>query len=177
MNCKNTICLIIDIQTRLAPAMNESEDFLEKSKLLLTGLNALEIPMIISEQYPQGLGSTLEEIRTLVPQAPIVEKTQFSAVLPEVMDFIRQHQAKNIIVIGAETHVCVLQTVLALKSEGLQVYLPQECITSRTLQNKLNGLDQMKQAGAVISNIESVLFQLLDNAKHPAFKTISKLIR
>lgn len=177
MTPQNTIGLIIDIQTRLVPAMNDHSIFVEKSCQLLTGLNILNIPLILSEQYPQGLGSSLDEIKALTGQAPVVEKTQFSAVLPEVLDFIQQNQAENIIVIGGETHVCVLQTVLELRARGFNVYLPIECVASRTEQNKANGLAQMQQAGAIISNIESILFTLLGNAKHPAFKSISTLIR
>lgn len=177
MNAQNTLCLIIDLQQRLIPAMSESTQLVQKCQQLLTGLNALEIPFFISEQYPKGLGQTIDEVIEITGDAPRLEKTQFSAYLPELKNYLTEKQIKNVIVIGVETHVCVLQTVADLRQKGINIYLPQECLSSRTEQNKANGLAQMQQLGATVSNIESILFTLLKDAKHPAFKTISKLIQ
>ena len=173
----NTACLIVDIQERLTPALHEAERFTAACTLLIQGLHALGIPMMATEQYPQGLGTTLPEIKSLLPDTPFVEKTRFSAVLPETEDFIRRHNAQNIVLIGAETHICMLQTALDLRSQGLNVYIPAECAASRNPANKTNGLEQMRAAGVTVGNGESLLFALLRDAKHPAFKTISKLVR
>jgi len=173
----NTACLIVDIQERLTPALHEAERFTAACTLLIQGLHALGIPMMATEQYPQGLGTTLPEIKSLLPDTPFVEKTRFSAVLPETEDFIRRHNAQNIVLIGAETHICMLQTALDLRAQGLNVYIPAECAASRNPANKTNGLEQMRAAGVTIGNGESLLFALLRDAKHPAFKTISKLVR
>ena len=88
-----------------------------------------------------------------------------------------QAAVQNIVLIGAETHICMLQTVLDLRLEGFNVYIPFECTTSRSPTNKENGLAQMREARATVSNVESILFQLLGDARHPAFKTVSKLIQ
>lgn len=173
----NTACLIVDIQERLTPALHEAERFTAACTLLIQGLHALGIPMMATEQYPQGLGTTLPEIKSLLPDTPFVEKTRFSAVLPETEDFIRRHNTQNIVLIGAETHICMLQTALDLRAQGLNVYIPAECAASRNPANKANGLEQMRAAGATVDNSESLLFALLRDAKHPAFKTISKLVR
>ncbi|OFT02175.1 isochorismatase [Neisseria sp. HMSC31F04] len=173
----NTACLIVDIQERLTPALHEAERFTAACTLLIQGLHALGIPMMATEQYPQGLGTTLPEIKSLLPDTPFVEKTRFSAVLPETEDFIRRHNAQNIVLIGAETHICMLQTALDLRAQGLNVYIPAECAASRNPANKTNGLEQMRAAGVTVGNGESLLFALLRDAKHPAFKTISKLVR
>lgn len=173
----NTACLIVDIQERLTPALHEAERFTDACTLLIQGLHALGIPMMATEQYPQGLGTTLPEIKSLLPDTPFVEKTRFSAVLPETEDFIRRHNAQNIVLIGAETHICMLQTALDLRAQGLNVYIPAECAASRNPANKTNGLEQMRAAGVTVGNGESLLFALLRDAKHPAFKTISKLVR
>lgn len=173
----NTACLIVDIQERLTPALHEAERFTAACTLLIQGLHALGIPMMATEQYPQGLGTTLPEIKSLLPDTPFVEKTRFSAVLPETEDFIRRHNAQNIVLIGAETHICMLQTALDLRAQGLNVYIPAECAASRNPANKTNGLEQMRAAGITVGNGESLLFALLRDAKHPAFKTISKLVR
>ena len=173
----NTACLIVDIQERLTPALHEAERFTAACTLLIQGLHALGIPMMATEQYPQGLGTTLPEIKSLLPDTPFVEKTRFSAVLPETEDFIRRHNTQNIVLIGAETHICMLQTALDLRAQGLNVYIPAECAASRNPANKTNGLEQMRAAGVTVGNSESLLFALLRDAKHPAFKTISKLVR
>lgn len=177
MKAQNTLCLLIDVQQRLIPAMSDSSLFVQKCQQFLTGLNALEIPFFITEQYPKGLGQTLDEIKQITGDCPHLEKTQFSAFLPELESDLREKQIQNVIVIGAETHVCVLQTVIDLRLKGFNVWVPQECVASRTAQNKANGLQQMQQQGVIVSNIESILFALLKDAKHPAFKTISKLIQ
>ncbi|WP_107853602.1 isochorismatase family protein [Neisseria elongata] len=177
MRTDNTACLIVDIQERLTPALHEAERFTAACTLLMQGLHALGIPMMATEQYPQGLGATLPEIKSLLPDTPFVEKTRFSAVLPETEDFIRRHNAQNIVLIGTETHICMLQTALDLRAQGLNVYIPIECAASRNPANKTNGLEQMRAAGVTVGNGESLLFALLRDAKHPAFKTISKLVR
>ncbi|MDO4997657.1 MAG: isochorismatase family protein [Neisseria sp.] len=177
MQIENTVCIVVDIQERLTAVLHEADDFVEKSSVLLQGLNALGIAHIITEQYPKGLGNTLAQIKELCPDSPVIEKTRFSAFLSEVEAFLQQKQAKNVIIIGAEAHVCMLQTVQDLQAAGYTAYIPFECTTSRSPLNKANALQQMQAAGAVVSNVESLLFALLEDAKHPAFKTISKLIQ
>ena len=112
----------------------------------------------------------------LLNDAPVFEKTRFSAFTEEVQAALAQHKPQNVILIGCEAHICVLQTAWDLRGQGFEVYVPQECVTSRTAANKQNGIDQMREAGVHISNIESLLFQMLQDAQHPQFKNISKLI-
>ena len=177
LNTDNTVCIVVDIQERLVPVLNGHQDFVEKTCQMLQGLQALEIPLLAAEQYPKGLGHTVAAVKNQLGDTPVFEKTNFSAWQPDAEAFIRQHQARNVILLGVETHVCMLQTVADLRAQGFEVYIPLECTTSRTVQNKQNGLAQMQAMGAVVSNIESLLFMLLKDAKHPAFKTISKLIQ
>lgn len=176
-NQNNTLAIVIDIQEKLIPVMHQHEDFVAQSEKMIHGLNILNIPIIITEQYPKGLGKTIEPIKVISTDANIIEKTQFSAITAEVQAILDEKKFSNIIVLGCETHVCVLQTVLTLREQGFMVYLPKECVASRSESNKNNALQQMMMAGTVISNIESILFQLLGDAKHPSFKLISKLIQ
>ena len=176
MTPENTVCIVVDIQERLAPALHEAEAFTAACRLLIQGLQALNVPMMITEQYPKGLGATLPAIHLLLPDAPVGEKTLFSAA-PATADFIRDKQAQNIVLIGAETHICILQTALDWRAQGLNVYLPFECAASRNPANKANGLEQMRAAGVTVGNSESLLFALMRDAKHPAFKTVSQLVR
>lgn len=173
----NTACIVVDIQERLVPVLHQFESMVESSVIMLQGLKALGIPSAATEQYPKGLGHTLAAVKSLLADAPFFEKTQFSSLTPEVRGFLYEHRIENVVLIGAEAHVCMLQTVLGLRGEGLAVYVPFECTSSRNPANKANALEQMQAAGAVVSNVESVLFQLLGDAAHPAFKTVSKLIR
>lgn len=174
----NTALLIVDIQERLLPALHEHQAFLAACRQFITGANLLGVPHIITEQYPKGLGATVPDIALLTPNAPKFSKTQFSAYTAEVAAALqsRQPEKQNIILIGCETHICVLQTVLDLRQQGYNVFIPQECATSRTAANKANGLQQIQAAGGIVSNIESLLFMLLKDAQHPQFKAISKLI-
>ena len=174
----NTALLIVDIQERLLPALHEHQAFLVACRQFITGANLLGVPHIITEQYPKGLGATVPDIALLTPDAPKFSKTQFSAYTAEVAAALksRQPEKQNIILIGCETHICMLQTVLDLRQQGYNVFIPQECATSRTAANKANGLQQIQAAGGIVSNIESLLFMLLKDAQHPQFKAISKLI-
>lgn len=174
---ETTLCIVVDIQERLMPVLHQAESLVEKSRTILQGLHALEIPVIATEQYPKGLGSTVNAVKLLLENAPIFEKTRFSAYTDEVAAALKQHNRRNIILVGAEAHVCMLQTVLDLREAGYDVYIPFECTTSRNPANKENALEQMRDNGAVVSNVESILFELMEDAKHPAFKTISKLIQ
>ena len=178
INTENTVLLVVDIQERLLPALHENQAFLAACRQFITGANLLGVPHIITEQYPKGLGATVPDIALLTPDAPKFSKTQFSAYTAEVAAALqsRQPEKQNIILIGCETHICVLQTVLDLRQQGYNVFIPQECATSRTAANKANGLQQIQAAGGIVSNIESMLFMLLKDAQHPQFKAISKLI-
>ena len=172
----NTTLLIVDIQERLLPALHEHQAFLAACRQFITGANLLGVPHIITEQYPKGLGATVPDIALLTPDAPKFSKTQFSAYTAEVAAALQSRQPENIVLIGCETHICMLQTVLDLRQQGYNVFIPQECATSRTAANKANGLQQIQVAGGIVSNIESLLFMLLKDAQHPQFKAISKLI-
>ena len=176
MTPENTRLIIVDIQERLLPALHESQAFLAACRQFITGANLLGVPHLITEQYPKGLGATVPDIALLTPDAPKFSKTQFSAYTAEVAAALQSRQPENIVLIGCETHICMLQTVLDLRQQGYNVFIPQECATSRTAANKANGLQQIQAAGGIVSNIESLLFMLLKDAQPPQFKAISKLI-
>ena len=171
----NTTLLIVDIQERLLPALHEHQAFLACRQSIRCA-RLLGLPHISSEQCPKGLGATVPDIALLTPDAPKFSKTQFSAYTAEVAAALQSRQPENIVLIGCETHICMLQTVLDLRQQGYNVFIPQECATSRTAANKANGLQQIQAAGGIVSNIESLLFMLLKDAAHPQFKAVSKLI-
>ena len=177
MKPENTLCLIVDIQERLQSALSGHAHMSAHCRLLLQGLAALGIPFIATEQYPKGLGRTIAAVSLLLDGAPVYEKTSFSAFLPEIHEYIVRRGITDVILIGAETHICILQTAADLRAEGLNVYVPYDCTASRHPDHKTNGLEQMRDLRVTISNTESILFRLLGDAAHPAFKTVSKLIQ
>lgn len=172
----NTLLLMIDIQERLVPAMNNGEKVVENVKTLLTAFKELDLPVIHTEQYPKGLGKTLPDLSELT-SIDAFEKTQFSAYTEDIKSSIFKSGKNNILVIGMETHVCVYQTVRSLLKAEYNVFVVRDCVASRTEENYENALDMMKDMGAVITNMETVLFDILKKAGTPEFKIVSKLIK
>ena len=133
----------------------------------------------MTEQYPKGLGNTIDELKCLLAKnTPIIPKTSFSCCGESAFrTAIKAKSRKTLIVCGIEAHVCVQQTVLDLLAEGYEVIIPADAITSRNNENYQLALDSMRQAGAFVTSSEAVIFKLLGDAKHPDFRTISKLIK
>lgn len=173
----NTIAIVIDYQEKLVPAMSASEELIRKSKILLEGLHALEIPMIVTTQYAKGLGGTVPKIAEVVGDAPVIDKTSFSVMAShDVRDLIPEG-TENIIICGMEAHICVMQSIIDLQEAGYQTIMVADCVSSRSEMDKAFALVRAEQEGAKISSAEAVLYELLQGAKHPAFKTISALVK
>jgi nicotinamidase-related amidase len=135
------------------------------------------VPVIVTEQYPQGLGETLPEIKQYIGANKSIEKTAFSAAsVPKFNQQLHRDQSQ-MIVAGMESHICVLQTALDLIKANKQVFVVEDAIISRNPMNKANAIARMRDAGCIITTTESVVFEWLANAQHSAFKAISQLIR
>ena len=167
------------MQVKLAAAMPaEAMQTLTKNcAILAQAASLLNIPSVLTEQYPQGLGATLPEIKQHLPNTKAITKMAFSACGEPKFNQQLQRENIQIILAGMEAHICVLQTALALIAAGKNVFVVEDAIISRTPANKLNAINRLQQAGCIISNTESVLFEWLGNANHAAFKVISKLIK
>jgi nicotinamidase-related amidase len=176
---KSSILVAIDIQERLITAMTGMDKCLKISQVMVEAAKALKLDTIVTEQYPRGLGNTVAELQELFdPKWPVIEKTAFSCCgETQFMIQLEQKKRHSIAVIGIETHVCVQQTVLDALAEGYQVFVIEDAVTSRSVNDRQVALELMRDAGAVITTVESYLFMLMRDATHPAFKTISKLIR
>jgi nicotinamidase-related amidase len=138
---------------------------------LLAGARILELPALVSEQYPKGLGATAPEVG--LSDEPRLEKTVFSAARAEGFDLGGREQ---VLVCGIETHVCVSQTVHDLLARGIEVHVPADAVGSRHPLDYERGLARMERAGAVVTSVESALFELLERAGTPEFKAVQKLI-
>jgi len=173
-----TFALVIDIQEKLFPHIEEKNILLENILKLLKGLKLLKIPFILNEQYPKGIGHTIEPIKKLLGDVKVYEKVTFSCCkTKETMNAIKKHNKKFIIIFGIETHVCVLQTVLDLLENGFIPIVVSDCVNSRKKSDNDVAISRMIQSGAIITTYESLLFELCVSSNNEVFKEISKIIK
>jgi len=175
---ENTVGLIVDIQERLFPAMFEKETLMKNTLILIQGLIELKLPLVITQQYTKGLGETLPEIQSVFSDFSFIEKRDFSCCdEPVVMDKLREMGAKNIIICGIESHVCVLQTAVDLKEAGFNPIVVVDCISSRTKESIETAKERFRYEGIMTTSYESILFELTRSSASPEFKAISKLVK
>ena len=175
----DTALLLIDWQERLCAAMPQAivERNTRNVENLLTLAARLSLPVIATEQYPKGLGPTVAPLRDHLLAAPHA-KTSFSALRDDAAAAaLRATGRRVVLVAGMETHICVFQTVRDLVAAGYGVQVPADAVLSRTKANYRNGLDLLRAAGALITNAEAALFDLLGVGAREAFKEVSRLIR
>ncbi len=174
----NALLMVIDIQERLAQVMTMKEQVVNNTLHLLELAKLLKIPVVLTEQYPKGIGPTVKEIQEQLGVYRPLEKLTFDCCAePAIEDALRATNRRQIIIVGMETHICVLQTTLSLLNKGLNVHIVSDGVCSRLKHNWQVGLQLMRDAGAVISSTEIVLFQLLGVAGTEEFKAISKRIK
>lgn len=174
----NTALLIIDVQERLAKVMKVKETVVANCVHLVEVAKTYDMPVLVTEQYPNGLGPTVEEIREAVPKYRPVEKLTFSCCEEQsFLDELRRLNRKHIVLTGMETHVCVLQTGISLLRKGFHVHLVKDAVCSRAKENWKTGIGFLRDAGAVITCTETVLFQILKIAGTEEFKALSRRIK
>lgn len=172
----NVFFILVDYQEKLVSAISNNETITQKIKTLINGLQILNIPIIVSEHYPKGLGNTIKEIQT--ENISTHSKTSFSVFNePTLKKEINQLDRQQVILAGLEAHICLLQTAIQMKHHGFEVFVPEEAIGSRTEENKANAIARLKANNINITNVESIFFEIMQDAKHPHFKEISKLIK
>ena len=171
--------VVIDMQEAFRPVIHDFTEVATRIGKAARGAQLLEVPVIVTEQYPRGLKHTATEIlQHLSPDARAIEKICFSSCgVGEFMDQLRSRQIKQAVVCGIEAHICVAQTVLDLLAEGIDVHLLIDCITSRKRESKDVALHRLTQAGAVLSNLEMALFEMMRTADSPQFKAVQSLIK
>lgn len=175
---EDTAFVAIDFQEKLMPAMSGMEELEDKSVRLIKGMKALGIPTIVTQQYTKGLGETIPSIAEALGDFEHVEKNTFGCMAnEEFASKIKELGRKDIVVCGIEAHICVQQTVLQLMEEGYNVYLPADCVSSRSENDKLWSITRMGEAGAVITTYEAVLYEILRDSKAEGFKEISAIVK
>lgn len=175
----DTIALVVDFQERLAPVIDNQEMLLHNTEILIKGLRALNIPILVTQQYTKGIGMTVPVLTTaLGEEFHYYDKLTFSCAEDEVIrKKIEESGKRNIILCGIEAHICVLQTAIDLRAMGYQVVLVEDCIGSRKEKDRQLGLKRAHMEGAIPASYESILFELTRVAKTEVFKEISGLIK
>ena len=175
----HTALAIIDMQDGFRSTISDFAETAVRIALMAHAVQLLNIPIIVTEQYPRGLGHTANEIKAVLPpKLKVIEKTAFSSCGAQRFEGeLEEAQALHILICGIEAHVCVNQTTHDLLERGYRVHLLTDCITARSAQNKEVAFAKMRQSGAHPSSIEMALFELLRDAKHQQFKAIQKLIK
>jgi nicotinamidase-related amidase len=169
--------MIIDLQDNLMKAMDQTVKVYRNTKLLLAACRQLGIPVVVTEQYPRGLGHTVAEVASSLGEHRTVEKVSFTGLTGEVAGVLQELDRRQVMIAGSETHICVFQTVRDLLEAGFEVFVLADAVCSRTKDNFEIGLALMRDEGAVITSTETVIFDLLKKAGTPEFKVISPLVK
>ena len=176
-NKDNTLLLVIDLQEKLMPAIYESDRIIKNSACLLKVFEMYGIKKIATEQYPKGLGQSVKEIKENLDDEKKNKKTSFDAITDEVSSYLKENKITNVIITGAETHICVYQTVRRLLFEGYKVFVVEDAVSSFNKEQKDLGLKAMSDMGASLVNTEMLMFDLASDAKDENFKEISKMVK
>jgi nicotinamidase-related amidase len=178
LELENSLFILIDIQAKLWPAMAEKEALAENCQKFLKGLKVLGVPVILTEQNPRGLGPTLPELTSLLPDVRPLAKFCFNC--REDAGFKRaleQAGRRQVLVGGIETHICVYQTALDLLGAGYETQIVADCVSSRVNRNRDIALSRMQAEGAKLTTAEMVLYELMKTAESPKFKEMLPIIK
>jgi nicotinamidase-related amidase len=178
MSAAQSCLLVVDIQERLLPKMAAPAAVVENTALLLKAARRLDVPVLVSEQYPRGLGATVPDLTSLLHPDEKVEKLHFSCIGDEAFATrFRGLNRRQAVVAGIESHVCVLQTVEDLLAGGTEVFVVEDATSSRVEKSKAAAMARLREAGARVVTAEMVVFEWLAKAGTPAFKDLSALIK
>lgn len=180
LRIEESLLLLIDFQEKLIPTMVDPTSLLKNSALMIEGARLFSVPILATEQYPKGLGGTLETIRKHLPDDfEFIPKLEYSCFGNEM---VRQKLAnwlstKQIVIVGIETHICVLQTALDLLDQGFDVFLPVDALNASTLLKHETALKRLEKSGAILTTVESILFEWGITAENKKFKELSRLVK
>jgi nicotinamidase-related amidase len=175
----DTLLLLVDMQEKLQPFIAGDADLRRKAAALAEGCRLLDVPLVVTEQYPKGLGRTVPELQGAVKAAGgALEKTAFSCPADAaVRARLESLHRKNVLLAGVEAHICVLQTAMDLAESGWRVHVVEDAVGARAPENRRAGLERAMRRGAEPSTVEMALFELMGDAKHPRFRDVQALIK
>jgi nicotinamidase-related amidase len=169
-----TALVVVDVQEGFRPVIGGFDELARQAAILIQGARVLGLPVVVTEQYPKGLGPTIPEVAEHLDGIERHPKTVFSAPEADGFDLEGRDQ---VVICGIESHICVMQSALALLDRGLEVEVAADAVSSRSQQNKAIGLERMRMGGAGITSVETALFELLGRAGSDEFKQIQGLVR
>jgi len=173
----DSVLVVIDMQERLVPAMQAPARTIRNTRTLLAGAEEMDVPILMTEQYPQGLGRTVPELRG-IPSAKVLEKMHFSCMEePSFAAAFRALGRKQAVLAGMEAHICVVQTAASLIEEGFEVFVVSDATASRTLDSERACIARLGACGAGIVTTEMVIFEWLGQAGTPAFRKMLPFIK
>jgi len=175
-----TALIVVDIQEKLLPPIFQKDQLIRNAQLLIRLASILEMPTLLTTQYSKGLGSTVPEISSLIPNVPPIDKLMFSCFGSDVFCSTLKRLPGNrtsVLLCGMESHICVMQTALAAMREGYLVHVASDAVSSRSEWNWKMGLDRMQAAGAVLSSTEMAIYELLRSSGAPSFKEMLKHLK
>lgn len=175
---ENSVGVVIDLQERLLPHMDNAENLLERCRIFIQGLKILSLPILFTEQYPQGLGKTVQPVAVEISGEDIIEKRAFSCY--DEVNFatcLSESNRKTVLIAGIETHVCVLQTVLDLLENDYLPIVVADCVSSRNGSDREIALRRIEREGGYITSTESLLFEIMKSSHHQRFREISRLVK
>ncbi|MDD3398265.1 MAG: hydrolase [Candidatus Methanomethylophilaceae archaeon] len=171
------LLLVVDVQDRLLSAIPDCDELVQRCAIMVEGCQALSVPILLTQQYSRGLGPTASALREMI-QDGHVEKLHFDCCRePGFLPELEGSGRKTVLLCGLETHICILQTCLGLRNRGYKVHVLADAVSSRDPRKRQLALELMRDAGAVISNTETALFQMLGKAEGGEFKRISALVK
>jgi nicotinamidase-related amidase len=175
LNAARTALVVVDVQEAFRPSIDGFDRVVERCARAIRGAGVLDLPVVVTEQYPKGLGETVAELQEVLPAGTErLPKTVFSAARAPGFHLKGRDQ---VVLVGIEGHVCIQATALDLLRQGLVVHLAGDAVGSRTAEDREAGLTRVGRAGALIGTTESILLELLGDAASPHFKSIQELIR
>lgn len=176
MPAERASLLVVDVQERLLAKVPAAKILVQNVRFLLHASALVEVPVLATEQYPRGLGPTVAELASLLPSRP--DKVAFSsAAVPGLVERLREGGRTTVLLTGIETHVCILHTALDLLAAGLAVQVAVDAVASRGMFDHDIALRRLEQAGAVLTTVETAVFEWLGTAAHPRFKALSALVQ
>lgn len=178
LNLSDAILIVIDVQGKLARVVEDSDTVIGQIQKLVKGMLALEIPIILTHQVPEKLGQTIEEISELLPEHEQISRTAFSVFRSiEILNRLAELERKQIILCGFETHICLYQSALDLMNSDYEVYLVVDGTSSRKGIDKETAIMRVNAEGGKLTTVEMALYELIRDARHPAFKEVAKIIK
>lgn len=178
LSIDTSVLVVVDVQVKLTAVMHEKDRLLANLQKLLSGIRVLDVPMVVTEQYPDGLGPTVPELAPLLTDCETISKKSFSCWGDESFRNTLERLGRNqILLCGIESHVCVYQTVMELMKQGYEVSLVADAVSSRSAMFVGIAVERMRDAGCSIVNTEMVLFELLKTSESDRFKEISKIVK